>query len=1165
VNNLLRIKVGQVKRQIVKKFFTCVLVLLTCTIVEAQYIRAFGDSFTEGIGANSSENYPNVLKRLLNVDVKGYGEGYLTSTEVVNRLIADSANKSNATIIWCGRNNYNDSTTVFYDIARAVASLGHQRYLILPIWASAEVGEAKGTISYSRIMAINQRLSEIYGAHYVPVREILVKAYNPKLYGDSASFAVDMVAARLRFQAGLHPNKDGYERIGKILSQYSVELGFPPLPGRWLGTVDGNINNPANWQGGVPTRHTNVVIHQGTPNSPQINSDLNCEDFSIGYGVNLAVTGKLKVGGFISAIGNLDVSNGSIELVGVPGQTVPPSVVVNNTIKNVIINYSPELPRYHTQAYTAPTSIGNYVFLGELAMEFKVQASGGIVIKQLGAFDHLGDGISGTQNGGVRVAIFYQGTQTIVPGLDVTISGSADPLIGNHRMRTITPVTLPVGDYVIVAKGYNNSELYGYHDPGNSDYGVDDGGGKISFTKSYSGDNSSSGFILPHATVYPTEPYAFLSGSFIFESPSGGVSLAGPLSVTGVVTPASGVLDTHKFLTVKSDAAGTARIAAGDSLGGYITGEVTVERYIPLGKVAYRQLASGVNSTANILSNWQEGKPATPVSGIGMHITGSTTGANGYDQTSGGGVSMFTYAAGAPSFTSIGNTNVRKLNALQAYRVFINGDRFANLTIPTTTNGTGSPNIQMNHATTIRATGTLITGPVTYNDIAAYANGIVDANNKLSASIGDFNMIANPYWSPVDFDLLTKSDISQTYWLWDPSIGNRGAYVTYNTLSGSTPGSSITKDIQPGQSIFMQTTGTKPSVQFNENNKSEGLTNTFRLPNQTPSKLSVKLFTTAALSGGKNMQDGTMVAFRDDFKKAISKEDAEKFTNTDENIAVFRDNQFLGVEGRPSVTGADTVVMRIWRLYSNNSYVLRVQGSDFDANVSGTLVDKFLNKQYPLNMNGSIDLPFTYSTDSASFYNRFMIVFRSATVLPLSVTSIKAYKKATGVQVEWKVSSESGAKEYMIEKSADGRAFSYAGTVAAIGNNNADMSYEWFDRIPVQGDNFYRIKAIGVTGSVNYTNVVKVNFAGKAQLVSIFPNPVRSGQFTIQLEGLEKGNYTIKVLDQLGHEVFVKAINITSVAMSEDVRLAANVSAGIYTILISNDKNVVNRQQLSIQ
>src|SRR5205823_11316535 len=122
---------------------------------------------------------------------------------------------------------------------------------------------------------------------------------------------------------------------------------------------------------------------------------------------------------------------------------------------NIPCNPSPH------QAYVANTSTGNQGWQGELGAVFTVNNPAGIIVNQLGAFDHQGNGITGTQSGGIRVAIFNKNTHAIVPGLDAIIIGGADSYAGNHRMKNITPVNLSQGDYVVVAKGYYAGELDG--------------------------------------------------------------------------------------------------------------------------------------------------------------------------------------------------------------------------------------------------------------------------------------------------------------------------------------------------------------------------------------------------------------------------------------------------------------------------------------------------------------------------------------------------------------------------------------------------------------------------------------------------------------------------------------------------------------------------------
>lgn len=184
------------------------------------------------------------------------------------------------------------------------------------------------------------------------------------------------------------------------------------------------------------------------------------------------------------------------------------------------------------QAYTAPVSLGNQAWKGEMGMEFVVNDMRGIVIRQLGAFDHEGNGISGLQNGGVRVAIFNKDTRNIVPGLDEVIIGMGDAYSGNHRMKNITPVTLMPGHYVLVAKGYCNSEMNGnLNAGGHAGYALDGGGGALTFIQSLYSDDHAGGFGYP-VYDYAPSPNVFLAGTFTYEK--AGVSID-PMPTSGGV------------------------------------------------------------------------------------------------------------------------------------------------------------------------------------------------------------------------------------------------------------------------------------------------------------------------------------------------------------------------------------------------------------------------------------------------------------------------------------------------------------------------------------------------------------------------------------------------------------------------------------------------------
>lgn len=482
----------------------------------------------------------------------------------------------------------------------------------------------------------------------------------------------------------------------------------------------------------------------------------------------------------------------------------------------------------------------------------------------------------------------------------------------------------------------------------------------LSSSKTYGLNNASVANIV---NTVSTSPASFAG--------TNGVNIVGSLTVT------NGTLNTNDNVVLKSTSiTNTAMVGI---VGGTINGNVTIERFIPGLNRSFRFLSPGVTTATSIKANWQEGQNNTSalyannsntIAGYGTHISGSTTGLNGFDATLSGNASMFTFANAAQNWTNISNTNSNILSAGSAYRILVRGSRAINLT-------TNNPVIDN---TTLRTTGTLKTGTVIINSTGVGAN--VLATPLLSTTNGNYNFIGNPYWAPVDWTTVTKTNISSTYYVWDPTVAgtnNRGAYVSFNGITNNNLSSSVNKYIQPGQAFFVQTNGAAPSLSFAEANKAintANLTNTFRTSEIYP-KINVQLF----ISPNSTSADGTVLVFGNSFNKNVADEDANKLDNLDENIAVNNNNVLLSIDGRPLPTTTDTIHLKWWNLLSS-AYTLQVKASNFEflpGNIF--LYDKYKNAYYDIDKQGSETNLSISITDAASkAEDRFAIVFSKPTI-----------------------------------------------------------------------------------------------------------------------------------------------------------------------------------------
>ncbi len=429
------------------------------------------------------------------------------------------------------------------------------------------------------------------------------------------------------------------------------------------------------------------------------------------------------------------------------------------------------------------------------------------------------------------------------------------------------------------------------------------------------------------------------------------------VSVTNIYTPKAGMLTNNGSFVLKSSAAITAEIAAGT--GSYFAGNVTVERFIPSNnRKSYTMVTSPVNAPA-MYNAWQEGGALG--NGYGTQITGPTGhgASDGFDGVSASGLaSVFQYNDANPSgskWVSLTNTNVNTLAPGKGYLLYVRGDRTITPATPTGSDAT------------LRATGTLTTGDVTFN--------------TLTPGAGSFSLIANPYPSAINWlsraDGITPdislTDVDDAFYVYDPVLK---VFVTFNGSVLSPSGSTQpTKYLQSGQAFFVKANGANPSVTFREiakvHRQSATANTVFDVKAAKP-QLNINVYS----AGDNSFADGAVALFDNSFKVGVAKEDAAKLANFNENISFVRNNEKLSIEGRPLVSGNDTLFLHLSN-FSKKEYTLNIDGNRF-AGTTATLFDKFTNTQQAIDLAGTTTYKFTINSEAASAASdRFVIAFGS--------------------------------------------------------------------------------------------------------------------------------------------------------------------------------------------
>ena len=422
-------------------------------------------------------------------------------------------------------------------------------------------------------------------------------------------------------------------------------------------------------------------------------------------------------------------------------------------------------------------------------------------------------------------------------------------------------------------------------------------------------------------------------------------------------------------LIFKSDASGIGQLLTNSSSN--INVPATVERFVPAFdniRRAYRFITSSVNSTGSIYENWQE-SGNSPV-GLGTHITGSMTGANGFDATATGNPSLFTYEHLLDSWQAISNTDTEVLTSGRAYRFFIRGDRNFDLT-----NSTQQP---VNSNVTLRAKGSLSLGDV---NLVGNVLGGNDAG-ALSRQAGDFSFIGNPYQAIVDFESLPKSNINPNFmYIWNPNLSTSGLYETVD-VSGAQDSRQF---IQPGQAFFVLTdTNGDASLTFNEASK-------------TPSQFSNSTFSTPtnpysidlALSDDSNLiLDRFNLKFDD--QNIINSLDAPKLVNQYESLSSLTQSGNYSIEHRE--LPQDNEVLQLQLIGHNRSDYQLTLEVNLPQGYHAVLVDNYVNSATIMYSGSNVyDFDVIDSQTASSDANRFLVQFEVDQTLSVSEINVTVF------------------------------------------------------------------------------------------------------------------------------------------------------------------------------
>jgi hypothetical protein len=167
--------------------------------------------------------------------------------------------------------------------------------------------------------------------------------------------------------------------------------------------------------------------------------------------------------------------------------------------------------------------------------------------------------------------------------------------------------------------------------------------------------------------------------------------------------------------------------------------------------------------------------------------------------------------------------------------------------------------------------------------------------------------------------------------------------------------------------------------------------------------------------------------------------------------------------------------------------------------------------------------------------------------LQAQLTYFKGTPSNQGINIEWAVTNEQDAAQYVIERGLDLSNFQPIKTVAAKGGVSVESKYNTIDNAAVANTPYvYRLKQIDKDGDIHYLKTITV---GKynTQGITIYPNPAKGSQINITGKAIKESTKMI-LFNSEG-----KILNFTSKQTSTDSwRIQPNsvLPAGVYYVQV---------------
>ncbi len=265
------------------------------------------------------------------------------------------------------------------------------------------------------------------------------------------------------------------------------------------------------------------------------------------------------------------------------------------------------------------------------------------------------------------------------------------------------------------------------------------------------------------------------------------------------------------------------------------------------------------------------------------------------------------------------------------------------------------------------------------------------------------------------------------------------------------------------------------------------------------------------------------------------------------------DNQFYSAS---STYGQGAMLSTGYVVYSGTGHSATVTGLQPDTNYYVT--DAEYNTDGPhvaYNIRGSNMLMSTHSAPAVP-------ASPAPGPLPVELTAFTGTVDARGTALlHWFTASEQNSAHFVIERSANGTAFTEAGRVVAAGTSTQPLTYQWPDPQRLTLPTYYRLRQVDRDGSTHYSGIVTLIPQSRvARQVEVYPNPSAGRPVQLLLQGFTGEILTLYLADALGRPVLTQSLTPAAAQYLAPLALPQGLALGTYVLTLASSGSLVQKR-----